>query len=191
LQSFANEHLPTALLTPGNSDYRTSDFTCPVSTLIKHLRNNRPILSGVSDHFLQLCVIYEDLHLIELRIRVVHGEWSSVSTAYVSRSFLTENGEAILQCIEAPHEPLNIEAGADRGLGWMVLQFYTIDRAGHARCAAKLATKTRTDGPRPAETSRFSIELSTELGLIERFARECIALGTDFKREARLSVLAT
>jgi hypothetical protein len=155
------------------------------------LRNNRLILSGVSDHFLQLCVIYEDLHLLELRIRVVHGEWSAVSTAYVSRSFLTENGEAILQWIEAPNEPLNIEAGADTGIGWMVLQFYTIDRAGHARCALKLAAMTRTDDPRPAETSRFSIELPTELGLIERFARECIALGSDFKREARLPVLVT
>ena len=71
----------------------------------------------------------------------------------------------------------------------MVLQFYTIDHAGHARFAVKLASMTRTDGPRPAETSRSSIELSTELGLIERFARECIALGSDFKREARLAAL--
>ena len=155
------------------------------------MRNNGLILSGVSDHFLQLCVIHEDLHLIELRIRVVHGEWSAVSTTYASRSFLTENGDAILQWIEASNEPLNIEAGADTGIGWMVLQFYTIDSAGHARCAVKLATKTRTDGPRPAETSRFSIELPTELGLIERFARECIALGSDSQREARLPVLGT
>jgi len=131
------------------------------------------------------------MHLIELRIRVVHGEWSAVSTAYASRSFLTENGEAILQWIEATHKPLNIEAGADTGIGWMVLQFYTIDSAGHARCAVKLATNTRTDGPRPAETSRFSIELPTELGLIERFGRECIALGSDSRREARLPVLGT
>jgi hypothetical protein len=87
-------------------------------------------LGGVSDHFLQLCVSYEDLQLIELRIRVVHGEWSAVSTAYVSRSFLAENGEAILWWIEAPNEPLNIEAGGDTGIGWMLLQLYTIDRAG-------------------------------------------------------------
>jgi len=145
----------------------------------------------VSDHFLQLCVVYEDLHLIELRIRVVHGEWSAVSTAYVSRSFLAENGQAILHWIEAPNQLLNVEAGADTGIGWMVLQLYTIDRAGHARCFVKLASMTRTDSPRPAETSRFSIELPTELGFIERFARECIALESDFKREARLLVLAT
>ena len=155
------------------------------------MRNNRLILSGVSDHFLQFCVIYEDLHLIKLRVRVVHGEWSAVSTAYVSPSFLTESGEAILHWAETHNEPLNIEAGADTGIGWMTFEFYTIDRAGHARCAIKLATQTRTDGPRPAETSRFSIELPTELGLVERFARECIALGSDFKREARLIVLAT
>jgi hypothetical protein len=145
----------------------------------------------MADHFLQLRVIYEELpNLIELRIRVIHGEWSAGSTAYVSPSFLAESGEAILHWAETPNEPLNIEANADTGIGWMVLQFYTIDRAGHARCAVKLATKTRTDGLRPAETSRFSIALPTELGLIERFARECIALGSDFKREARLTVLA-
>jgi len=144
----------------------------------------------MADHFLQLGVIYEELpNLIELGIRVVQCEWSARSTVYVSPSFLIENGEAILRWVETPDEPLNIEAGADTGIGWMVLQFYTINHAGHARCAVKLATKTRTDGPRPAETSRFAMELPTELGLIERFARECIALGSDCKREARLTVL--
>jgi hypothetical protein len=145
----------------------------------------------LSDHFLQLCVIYQDLHLLELRVRVAHGDWSAVSTACVSRSFLTETGRAILQWIEAPNKLLNIEVGADTGIGWMILQFYTIDRAGHARCSVKLASMTRTDGPRPAETSRFAIELPTELGLIERFAHECIALEKGFKREARLTLLAT
>ena len=85
-----------------------------------------------------------------------------------------------------PDEPLRVEAGADTGIGWMVLQFYTIDHAGHARCAITLASKTRTNDPRPAETSRFAIEFPTELGLIERFARQCISLGDNFKRDARL-----
>ena len=145
--------------------------------------------SIMADHFLQLRVIYEELpNLIELGVRVVHGEWSAVSTAYVSPEFLTETGEAILRWIEAPADALNVEAGANTGIGWMVLQFYTIDRAGHARCEVTLATQSRTDGPRPAETSRIAIELPTEMGLIERFARECIVLGGDFKREARLVV---
>lgn len=144
----------------------------------------------MADHFVQLRVIYEELpNLIQLAIRVVHGEWSAISTAYVSPEFLTEQGEAILNWVKAPDEILNIEAGADTGIGWMVLRFYTIDRAGHARCAITLATQTRTDGARSAETSRFAMELPTELGLIECFARECIALGSDFKREARLTTL--
>ena len=126
--------------------------------------------------------------MIELGVHMVHGEWSAASTAYVSPEFLAETGEAILRWIEAPTAPLNINAGANTGIGWMVLEFYTIDRAGHARCAVTLATKTRTNGPRPAETSRITIELPTEMGLIERFARECIAIGSDFKREARLIV---
>jgi hypothetical protein len=146
----------------------------------------------MDDHYLQLRITYEDLpDLIELGVRVIHGEWSARSTAYTSPSFFTENGTAILRWVEAPDEPLRIEAGADTGIGWMVLHFYTIDRAAHARCAITLATSTRTDGPRPAETSRFAVELPTELGLVERFGRECIAVGSDFKREARLIVLPT
>ncbi len=141
----------------------------------------------MAEHFLQLRVIYEELpNLIELGIRVIHGEWSAVATAYASPSFLIENGEGLLRWVEAPNEPLRIEAGADTGIGWMVLQFYTIDHAGHARCAITLATKTRTNEPRPAETSRIAVEFPTELGLIERFARECIALSDNFKRDARL-----
>jgi hypothetical protein len=122
---------------------------------------------------------------------VIHGGWSARSTAYASSSFFIESGTAILRWVEAPEGPLRIEAGADRGIGWMVLQFYTIDRAAHARCAITLATSTRTDGPRPAETSRFAVELPTELGLVERFGRECVAVGSDFKRDARLIVLPT
>ena len=144
----------------------------------------------MSDHFLRLAVVDEDPpDLIELRVRVSHGERSAESTAYASPEFLSESGRAILDWVESPNNPLKIEAGANTGIGWMVLDFYTIDSAGHARCAVELATKTRTDEPRPAETSRFVVELPTELGLIERFGRECLAVGNDFKREARLTVL--
>ena len=141
----------------------------------------------MGENLLQLRVIYEDMpDLIELGVRVVHGEWSAVATAYTSPSFFIEKGQTLLRWVEAPNEPLRIEAGADTGIGWMLLQFYVIDNAGHARCAITLATKTRTNEPRPAETSRFAIEFPTELGLIERFARECTAISDNFKRQARL-----
>jgi hypothetical protein len=141
----------------------------------------------MSENCLRLRVICEELpNLIELGISVIHGGWSARATAYTSPSFFTENGEKLLRWVRAPNEALRIEAGADTGIGWMALQFYTVDRAGHARCAISLATKTRTNDPRPAETSRFAIELPTELGLIERFARECVALGDDFRLETML-----
>ena len=140
----------------------------------------------MEEHYLQLRVVYNDLHLIELGARVRHGEWSAVSTAYADHTFLTETGHAILRWAKSPDEPLKIEAGGDTGAGWMVLQFYTIDSARHTRCAITLATGLQINEARPAETSRLAIELPTELGLVERFAQECIALGSDFKREAWL-----
>src|ERR1039457_4127364 len=93
----------------------------------------------MGENFLQLRVIYEDLpDLIELGIRVIHGEWSAVATAYTSPSFFIENGEGLLRWVKPPKEPLRIEAGADTGFGWIVLQFYTINHAGHARRAIPL-----------------------------------------------------
>jgi hypothetical protein len=143
---------------------------------------------GTSEHFLRLAVVYEDQHLLELSVRVSHGKWSAESTVYVSPTFFPESGKDILSWVESPKQSLKIEAGANTGIGWMLLHFYTIDGAGHVRCAVELATKTWTDA-RPAETSRFAIELPTELGLIERFGRQCLAVGSDSKREARLIVV--
>jgi hypothetical protein len=145
----------------------------------------------MDNHSVQFRVIYEDPHLIDLSVLVVHGEWSAESTAYVSQSFLAESGRSILGWVEAPTEPLVIEAGADTGVGWIVLQFYTIDLARHARCAITLATRNSSRESRPAKTSRFQIELPTEIGLIQRFGRECIALGNNFKLDARLIGTAT
>src|SRR5580704_8681157 len=104
----------------------------------------------MDDHFLQFRVIYEDEHLLEISVRVRHGEWSALSTAYTDLSFFTDNGNALLRWVEAPDEPLRIKAGADTGIGWMVLQFYTINLARHVRCAITLATQTLTRGSRPA-----------------------------------------
>jgi len=45
----------------------------------------------MDDNFLQLRVTYDDLpDLIELTVRVIYGEWSALSTAYTSPSFLSE-----------------------------------------------------------------------------------------------------
>ena len=146
----------------------------------------------MDENFIQLRVIDEDLpDLIELAIRVRYGQWAAFSKAYASPSQFADQARSLLDWVSAPNGRAQIEAGADTGIGWMVLTFYTIDRAGHARCAIKLATGERPQDARPEETWRIAIELATELGLIERFARECIALSADFSREARLSALPT
>jgi hypothetical protein len=56
----------------------------------------------MDDHSLQLRVIYEDLtDLIELGVRVIHGEWSAVVTAsYTSPSFFIDSGEGFLRWVE-------------------------------------------------------------------------------------------
>jgi hypothetical protein len=140
----------------------------------------------MSDHFLQLRVIYEDPHLIELGVRVSHGEWSCYSTVYTSPSMLSEAGAALKRWIDAPRESLTVETGADTGIGWMRLKFYVIDAACHAACAITVASGYQSQGARPEETWRLAIEMATEIGLIQKFAEQCIALSEGWRGEARL-----
>ncbi len=104
---------------------------------------------------LELRVPYEDLpDLIELGARVHYGEWSAASTAYASLSFLADSGKAILRWAKVPQERMRIEAGANTGIGWVLLEFCTIDHACHARCAVTLATGGHARDAQPEEMFR-------------------------------------
>jgi hypothetical protein len=145
----------------------------------------------MGDHFIQLRVVYEELpDLIELGVAVRYGEWSAFSKAYTGPTMLADDARRLLAWVSSPVDPISLEAGENTGIGWMVLKSYTIDRAGHVCCAVTLAT---SDAPsaRPESIWRFAIEMRTELGLVERFARECMALCTDFSRDAKLQGLPT
>jgi hypothetical protein len=144
----------------------------------------------MDDWSLELRVVWEDLpDMIELETRVRAGEWSARSRAYASPDFLVADAERLIAWARNPIGRIRLEAGADTGIGWLVLDFYTVNAAGHTRCAVTLATgRTRRDA-RPAETWRFAVELQTEPGLIERFGRECLSLSQDYSGPARLSGL--
>jgi hypothetical protein len=143
------------------------------------------------DYFLELRLVYEDLpDMIELETRVRYGDWSARSCAYTSPGFLSTDAKRLIEWSKKPEGHLRIVGGADTGIGWLVLDFYLIDSAGHARCAVTLATGRTSRDARPAETWRFSIEMRTELGSIEQFARECLSLGLDRSGVARLQGLA-
>jgi hypothetical protein len=146
----------------------------------------------MEDRSLELRVVYEDLpDMIEVETHVRHGDWSARSWAYASPDLLRHDAAALVAWSRAPVGTFRLEAGADTGIGWLLLDFYTVDAAGHACCAVTLATGGAPREARPAETWRFAIELRTELGLIERFGQECVALGQDFSGVARLSGVPT
>jgi hypothetical protein len=145
----------------------------------------------MDDNFIQLRVVYVDLpDMIQLGVVVQYRGWSASSYAYDSPSRFAEQSHDLLAWVSSPDKAVQIDAGADTGIGWMVLTFYTVDQLGHARCAIKLASDPLRRDARPEETWRMAVEVKTELGLIERFARECIAMTTDFSGEATLEGLA-
>src|SRR5688572_21007748 len=107
--------------------------------------------------------------MIELETRVRAGEWSARSRAWASPDFLAGDAANLIAWARNPQGRFRLSAGADTGIGWLELDFYTIDLAGHTRCAVTLATSRASQDARLAETWRFAVELKTEPGLIERF----------------------
>jgi hypothetical protein len=141
----------------------------------------------MDDQFLQLRVIYRDPpDLIELEALLRYGGWAACSAVYASPHGFTEGCQRLLEWARAPSSPVSIESGADTGIGLLRMNFYTIDQAGHAACAVTLATGRQSRNARPAETWRLAIEIRTELGLIENFARACITIGKQLNGEAVL-----
>jgi hypothetical protein len=134
----------------------------------------------VDNDALRLEIIYVDLpDLIELGVSLRCRGWTAHSTAYTSPTQFAERAAALARWVQTPSEPFRMEAGTDNGTGWLALRFYTTDRAGHAASAVEVATYAHGNEPRPAEAWRCAIEMPTELGLIEEFAGECVALARD------------
>jgi hypothetical protein len=141
----------------------------------------------MSDNYLKLRVIYVDLpDLVELAIEVQHDGWSANSTAYASPVFLTQDPSALLRWSRSPERPHRMEAGMDTGIGWLAIEF-TSDIRGHVRCHIQMSSGAAKAEPR----WRMALVLSSELGLVERFAHECTALGAKFSGEAVLTGLHT
>ncbi|HEX8323575.1 MAG TPA: hypothetical protein VF595_06635 [Tepidisphaeraceae bacterium] len=137
----------------------------------------------MDDNFVHLRVIYDDLpDMIELAVDARHAGWVARSTAYASPDFFTSDASELIAWSFSPKSRFRMEVGADTGIGWLVLEFFTVDLAGHVRCSVQLATAQR----QPGESWRCCFELPTELGLVERFGRECARLGDGVGQEARL-----
>jgi hypothetical protein len=134
---------------------------------------------------LTLRIVYEDLDLIQIEARGAADGWSGIDWAYTSAQSLGEEAYGLLKWAQRLHGEFALEAGADTGIGWLSLRWYTIDRAGHLACHVQIATSE--DGRRPENVRRLSLEFRTEPSLVERFARQLAALAESLTGEAVLA----
>ena len=121
-------------------------------------------------------IVYLDLPgMIEVETRVVVGDWRGVARVYASPSSLEESARSLEMWSRQPKGRAELEAGADNGIGWMRLQFYPVDLAGHLVCHVQLTKRSRTLAP-SEELHRLSLEFRTEPALVERYARRLEAI---------------
>lgn len=115
-------------------------------------------------------IVHEDLpDLVEIETRVEVGAWVGVARAYASPDRVREETRALRAWCDHPNGTVQLVAGADTGIGYAHLRFYTIDLAGHVMCHIQSATQGSTGG-REEEISRMSLEMPTEPSLVNRFA---------------------
>ena len=124
-------------------------------------------------------VVYEDLpDLVEVETVVEVGEWRGIGTAYVSPSRLRDQASGLERWCRNPQGEIAVELGANTGIGWTVLRFYTIDMAGHVICHVQIATGDVPVGGRDEQAWRLAVEMPTEPRLVERFARSLSAVSS-------------
>lgn len=141
----------------------------------------------MDDWTLELAVVYDDRpDMLGLELRVKAGNWSACGRAFCSPDFLPQNAQRLIDWSSNPKDHFRMEAGADTGTGWIVLDFYVIDAAGHAKCAVTLKTERVLRHGGVEEPWCFAIELNVEPWSVENFGRDCLALSRDFSRKATL-----
>jgi hypothetical protein len=96
---------------------------------------------------LVIAVVYDDPpDLIERETHIRAGDWSGKATAYASTVTLHEQCSALSVWTHNPVGEVRIEAGADTGIGWLILRFYSIDLPATSRAKLRL---------RPARVTRI------------------------------------
>ena len=121
---------------------------------------------------ISVTMIYEDApDLLEIETRVHSYSWQGVARAYAATESLRQQAVALdTWCKHLTGEAV-IEAGADTGVGWILIRFYRADSAGQVLCHVTLATGGVVANHRPEQVWRLSLEIPTEVDLVEQFAR--------------------
>jgi len=137
---------------------------------------------------LTIRIVYVDLpDLIEFEGQVMSGGWGGVASAYVSPAVFAAAVDRAIEWTHRPEGTCVLDAG-DEATGLLRLRFYTIDLAGHVVCQIQLATNEATKH-RGKSVRRLSIEMPTEIGLIEQFARNLRSVVAQLEGEAVLQGL--
>jgi hypothetical protein len=135
--------------------------------------------------YIAIRVVYEDMpDLIQIEARVTLDDWSGVARSYTGSQLLRESAGKLATWCQRPVSDFLLQSGADTGIGWLCLRWYPVDKAGHLMCHIQLASSSGES--RPEAVRRLSLEMPTEPGLVENFARQLASLAQTLKGEAVL-----
>jgi len=132
---------------------------------------------------IEIRVVYHDDDLIELETHIRVNDWCGVGRAYTSADDIRDKANGLVSWSHNPSQEFLIEAGADTGIGWLVLRFYIVDMAGHVACHVTLASPAYD---RTQPVWRLALSIPSKPGLIERFAKELLAISEILQGKAIL-----
>jgi hypothetical protein len=120
-----------------------------------------------------ISVIYEDPpDLVEIEARASSFSWNGVARAFAATEVCHQQAVVLESWCQNPHGEAIVEAGADSGLGWVLLKFLPTETPGKVLCRVTLATGGIVHDKQTDEVWRLSLEVPSETRLVEQFARE-------------------
>ncbi len=131
--------------------------------------------------YLAMRVIFEESpDVIEIETRVVDDDWQGRTTSYGKHGELHDAARKLGIWSARPEGEAIVEIGFETGAGWLRLSFYEIDNAGHLACYIQMSERVTESGPRIAKPSKMALEMRTEAGLIEQFARNLARISEEY-----------
>ena len=127
---------------------------------------------SISPPSISIAVIYEDApDIIEIEARVSSYSWNGMARAYAATEMFRQQAAALQAWCKHLSGEAVIEAGADTGVGWVMLRFSRDEAPDRVLCRVTLATGGVTSDHRPDEVWRLTLEVPTEITLVEQFAQ--------------------
>ncbi len=119
------------------------------------------------EHAVSIEIVWRDVHMLELEIRVDTGEWAGRASAYASHDEPAQFAERVGEFVQLRAHEAHLALEVDK----VAITILRYDAVGHVGVCSKLSQTVHEPGLNRAPFELFAIARS-EMAQVDRFWRE-------------------